>query len=283
MTNQVFTTAAIFCIATLFSGVDASAQQYPDTQYHNAQYQNGQRQIHNTRAPITNPFVALKNRLMGTNPFIRTNYALPTQRPSTGHNCADGRCGLNTACRDCGCDANGENCVCGPNCPPHLNSNNRPQRRDELQAPRPSLRDTRPAVQTPTNFRPVSYSNAVNWEGDIRAAADRSRATGQPMFVQVTASWCGYCQQMKRDTFTNRSVINGINRDFVAVSLDADVNRDLVQQMKIQSLPTTLIVLPNMDVIERLEGFQSASQMQAALNRHMQRAQLDTSARVAVR
>lgn len=132
-------------------------------------------------------------------------------------------------------------------------------------------------------YRPVSYSREVEWESDIRAAAERSRATGQPMLIQVTADWCGYCQQMKRETYTNQGLINGINRDFIAVRVNADNDRDLVEKMSVKSLPTTLVVLPNLEVVERLEGFQSAAQLKDVLGKHMQRAQLDRDSNIARR
>ena len=265
-----FTTASVFCIASLIAATNASAQQCT----------NGQcRQHTQPAASITNLF-----RLPGLFPSRTPVYSSYTGRnPKPNSACADGRCGVRSACRDCGCDTNGQNCKCGPGWGPHV----RIQQRPELQSPRPQIDDRDFTVQAPRPtsgvYRPVSLSAVVEWENDIRTAADRSRVTGQPMLIQVSASWCGYCQQMKRETYTNQGLISGINRDFVAVSIDADTNRELVESMSVKSLPTTLVVLPNLQIVDRLEGFQSASQLQSVLSRHMQRAQLDSSANVALR
>lgn len=261
-----FTTASVFCIASLLGATNASAQQCT----------NGQCRLHaRPAASITNLF-RLPGLLPSRTPAY-TGYTKGSLEPNSD------RYGMHSACRDCGCDSNGRNCNCGPNCAPH----GRTDSRQELRAPRPQI-DARDSVAQPQRpdsgvYRPVGYSRVVQWESDIQAAAARSRATRQPMLIQVTATWCGYCQQMKRETYTNQGLINGINRDFIAVMVDADANRELMERMGIKSLPTTLVVLPNLQVVERLEGFQSAAQLQGSLSKHLQRAQLDRGARVAVR
>lgn len=265
MTYRTSMTAAVFCVAALLSPALASAQQC----------QNGQCRMNHSRPSLTNTYQT---------PRLRPTL---NRRSDSSAACADGQCELHSACRACGCDDHAGNCNCGPNCPPHSATGTHSGRNSELVAPRPTLdpRERPDVADRRTNgaYRPVSYSNTIRWEEDIRAAAARSRATGQPMLIQVTATWCGYCQQMKRDTYTNAGIIAAINRNFVAVRLDADANREIVGRMKIESLPTTLIVLPNLEVVERLEGFQSAAQLQTAIHRHTQRARLDLTGGIATR
>jgi len=208
-----------------------------------------------------------------------TGYNQPaTQHPANCANCTDGRCQLNGNCVNCAC-ADGN---CGPNCRTQQN-----QYRNTQPLPRPSNDYRESVIQAPrplsNQYRPVNYNVDVRWENDIRAATDRSRRTGQPMLVQVTATWCGYCKKMKQETYTDRNIAADVNQHFVAVNLDADQNKELVQQLRIESLPTTLIVTADMKIVDRLEGFQSVSQLRDAIRRHSQRAELQTDARNAVR
>lgn len=101
-----------------------------------------------------------------------------------------------------------------------------------------------------------------------------ARESGQPMLIQVSASWCGYCRKMKSEVFSQPRIQRDLARGFVTVELDADQNREFVQRLGIKSLPTTLILTPDMQIADRMEGFRSADQIQAKLNRFLPRAEL---------
>lgn len=265
-------TTAVICLASLLNAVQVKAQNCVD----------GKCRINDRPAAFQQGPSFPEYRPTSRLPFRGLNDA---QVDRGSLSCANGRCGTNTACGVCGCDHDCSKCECGPNCPPHGQRPLHSERYQSLlspRAPRPLLNDRRLDSRTP-QYSPVSYRRNIDWATDIRAAAEHSRATGQPMLVQVTASWCGYCQKMKQETYTDRNLIAGLNRDFITVSLDADANREIVQRMKIQSLPTTLVVLPNLEVVDRLEGFQTATELQSALSRHMQRAELQTRTEVAIR
>lgn len=134
-------------------------------------------------------------------------------------------------------------------------------------------------------LQPVGYRSdvSVKWESDFRTGVQHSLQSGLPLLVQVSADWCGYCQKMKQETLVDPTVIRTLNRGFVTVMLDADANRELVQQLNVKSLPTTLVILPNGRVVENLNGYQSASALQTMLNRYQQRVQLETDRRIASR
>ena len=86
------------------------------------------------------------------------------------------------------------------------------------------------------------------------------------MLLNVSADWCHFCHKMKSETYTHRPVIDQINEQFVAVDLDADANRQLVQILGIKSLPTILLVTPDIKVVSTMSGFQSADALTTRLN-----------------
>lgn len=121
------------------------------------------------------------------------------------------------------------------------------------------------------------------WETDLQKAGRVARDGGQPMLIRITASWCGYCHKMKAETFANPGIQRDLVRGFVTVELDADKNKELVQRLGIQSLPTTIILTPDMQIAERMEGFRTADQLQAKLNRFLPRAELEREVQLALR
>ena len=97
----------------------------------------------------------------------------------------------------------------------------------------------------------------IPWSIDIEDALQRATENGQPVLMEFTADWCGYCKKMEKTTFTDPDVAQRISRNFVAVKVDADQNKDLVKDLGIKGLPAILIVSPDLKVIERISGFQT--------------------------
>jgi protein disulfide-isomerase len=129
----------------------------------------------------------------------------------------------------------------------------------------------------------VHTITTVKWHSDIGEAAAMARQSGRPMLIRISADWCSYCQKMKRETFADFRVVRDINQNFIAVDLDADTNGSIVKQLRITSLPTVLVVSPDLRILAREEGFRSAAQIGRLMHRHMQRAQLETGFTIASR
>lgn len=101
----------------------------------------------------------------------------------------------------------------------------------------------------------------IVWQKDLAQTVNTSTTTNKPMLVKIGAAWCGYCKKMDRVAFADPKVIDHVNDCFVPVSLDADHNKRLVRELAVESLPTTLIVSPQMKVLARLTGYKTANQL----------------------
>jgi uncharacterized protein YyaL (SSP411 family) len=109
------------------------------------------------------------------------------------------------------------------------------------------------------------HASDVNWRKDADAALDESVRENKPLLVMVTAPWCSYCHKMLRQTFPDPRVAARINEQFVPIVLDADEYAELIQQLKIEAMPTILIVAPDRKIIHRSTGFKTAVQFEATL------------------
>lgn len=101
----------------------------------------------------------------------------------------------------------------------------------------------------------------VQWNKNLRQAAEQAGRQKKPLMIMVSAPWCGYCQKMMKTTFLDEPLIDHLNQCFIPVYLDADENEEWVQKLEVEGLPTTLIVSPEMKVVKRLTGYQSAEQL----------------------
>ncbi len=84
--------------------------------------------------------------------------------------------------------------------------------------------------RTTTGAMPAHASAAPNgadaWNGDhidwmsFDAGLAEAQRTNKPVFLQVHATWCGYCKQLRRQ-FNDPEIV-GLSKGFVMVLLDID-------------------------------------------------------------
>ncbi len=97
----------------------------------------------------------------------------------------------------------------------------------------------------------------IPWSTDIEDALQRATDNGQPVLMEFTADWCVFCKKMEKTTFASPEVAKRISENFVAVKVNADENKALVHDLGIKGLPAILIVSPDLNVIQRISGFQT--------------------------
>ena len=121
----------------------------------------------------------------------------------------------------------------------------------------------------------VAFANAISattaeeisWATDPEQALQEAADSGKPVLMQFTASWCVYCKRMEKSTFTSEEVAERISEDFVAVRVDADKHKDLVKDLEIKGLPAILVVSPDLEILHRISGFQTAEALMTELDK----------------
>ncbi len=62
-----------------------------------------------------------------------------------------------------------------------------------------------------------------NYEDGIKIAEEQ----GKQILIDFSTVWCGYCKKMDRETFSDATVIDFINTNFVAIKVDGDSKREI--------------------------------------------------------
>ncbi len=105
----------------------------------------------------------------------------------------------------------------------------------------------------------------LRWQTDVRVGLQQSRASGKPMLIQFTADWCHYCRKMKSTTYADSSVTSYVDSKFIPVMLDADQHAEIVKKLNLRGLPATVIVAPDLTILNKLNGYQSAEKLKRQL------------------
>jgi thiol:disulfide interchange protein DsbD len=93
----------------------------------------------------------------------------------------------------------------------------------------------------------MTPKSSLEWEHSEEVAAAKAKAEGRPMLIDFTATWCGACQELAKETFSDPRVqARAAEAKFVAVKVDAtdeeDPQIDKVKgKYKVKGLPTVVI------------------------------------------
>jgi YHS domain-containing protein/thioredoxin-related protein len=101
-----------------------------------------------------------------------------------------------------------------------------------------------------------STTGPKQWLADYGFARQEAKRLGMPLLIHFSASWCGPCQQMERETLNTKALLETVGTQLVALKLDSDENPGLVDAFRVESLPSDVIVAPNGKIVFRTSGYQ---------------------------
>ena len=122
------------------------------------------------------------------------------------------------------------------------------------------------AVSFSTTVSAEEPSNSqIQWHNNLKTAHQVSTQTNKPMLVMFDASWCGYCRKMKQQTLSDPKMIRYVNETFVPVSLNFDRDKRVAEILNVQSIPCTVVLSPDVDLLARVVGYTETSALHTKL------------------
>jgi FKBP-type peptidyl-prolyl cis-trans isomerase 2 len=82
--------------------------------------------------------------------------------------------------------------------------------------------------------------------------------TGRPVFLYVHAAWCMWCRKFETDVLSDEDVTAVLNKDFVNVAIDVDVQPGLAMDLNIFGTPTLIFLDSGGSEILRVRGYRDA-------------------------
>ena len=131
--------------------------------------------------------------------------------------------------------------------------------------------------QSTQSAKSSSGAQSVKWVHDLHAARRAALATGRPMLIVVGGPKCYYCKKLDSEVFANATVAKYINSAFIPVHLDYYKNTREAQILEVKSLPTSVILSPEADLLGSIEGYVNVREYAMVLHQAVeyQRSQRD--------
>ncbi len=105
-----------------------------------------------------------------------------------------------------------------------------------------------------TNY---SYLAGMTWfrsSSGLEKGFEIAKQENKPIAVYFWAIWCQYCAKFQTDTLGNPQVKEILEKDYVLVAMDLDVDRDVSRKYGVSYPPYVLFLDGNDNVLERIPG-----------------------------
>ncbi len=119
-----------------------------------------------------------------------------------------------------------------------------------------------------TNFHHLQADETkkVAWRDDLAQAQAESKSRDLLLWIQFSGPWCVNCRRMDRSAFVHVPIVAESRERFVPVKLRPDEYENLTQSLGLTTLPATVIVRPNGEVVDKVEGYLEPEAFETFLN-----------------
>jgi thioredoxin-related protein len=114
---------------------------------------------------------------------------------------------------------------------------------------------------------PPCVAGEIEWHKDLDPAWKQAREEKRPLLVFITTSNCRYCTLMQSVSFAHPKVVELLEDGFVPAAVDAKDVAWLVRDQKVSTFPTTLIIAPSSEIVDRIKGYLKPEELRSRLQK----------------
>jgi thioredoxin-like negative regulator of GroEL len=125
------------------------------------------------------------------------------------------------------------------------------------------------AVAVPASSLPAPAADpvAVHWRTDYSAARKEAQEKRLPLLLEIGTEDCTHCRRQDATTFRDPEVVALLNTRFVPLRIDGNKEEALVQALRVQVYPTTVLASADGQVLGFLQGYVSGDQLRDQVRR----------------
>lgn len=107
----------------------------------------------------------------------------------------------------------------------------------------------------------------ISWRENFDSGLAEVQSGDKPMLLVFSASWCGPCQTMKREVWSDAKVGDAVAAGFVPVHIDVDDEHHakVTERFQVRSIPAIYVLNGSGEVLAR-ESYMSRSEALAFLD-----------------
>jgi thioredoxin-related protein len=116
----------------------------------------------------------------------------------------------------------------------------------------------------------IKWVTGLSWE----QIKQKAKAENKYIFLDCYATWCMPCKMMEKEVYTNDTVANFSNSNFISVKVQMDTSKadnetvkkwysdahSINKEYKVEAYPTFLFVSPNGELVHKGGGYHEAQQ-----------------------
>jgi len=119
------------------------------------------------------------------------------------------------------------------------------------------------------SFHFLQAQNQFSVDGmSYKTALENAKTQGKPVFVMLYADWCPHCNQMKKEVFSDATVMDFLNKNFICIWKNSEKEEgiELKNKFKTTSLPAFLFLDENEKLLYALKGEMKTPEFLAEAN-----------------
>lgn len=120
-----------------------------------------------------------------------------------------------------------------------------------------------------TIFKPTTLNESI-FKSDVVTARKTATQSDKAVMMIFSASWCGPCIQMKKETWSDPQVVDLLDQSVVPVYVDTDTDqgRKWANDYGVASLPTIIVSRPDGKVLQWHTGYMSNAETRTLLEEY---------------
>lgn len=107
-------------------------------------------------------------------------------------------------------------------------------------------------------------NKVINFQqGDLASILKKAAKSRKLIFLDCYTSWCGPCKMLSKTVFTNDSVADFFNKNFICIKMDMEQGEgpDIARKYNVAAYPTLLFIDSDGQLVHSLVGYQKPDRL----------------------